>query len=171
MCGQSRVNEMNTLPIYYNIRHVNCHTLRDGQQIFHISSEAILFCCLSDVFLTRPGRGHSPIRLHLTVNWPCCQIRRQGRPFWRQMSQAVGGGLGWPGLVTIFSPGDCCGNTRAPEQARCDGWGWSLLVACLHLVITSRGIKIKTDSLDCYKYVIILVNFFWNLPRNAASWH
>ena len=27
MRGQSGVNEMNTLPIYYNIRHENCHTL------------------------------------------------------------------------------------------------------------------------------------------------
>ena len=59
MRGQSGVNEMNTLPIYYNIRHVNCHTLRDGQQIFHISREAILFCCRSDVFLARPWPGTS----------------------------------------------------------------------------------------------------------------
>ena len=63
-------------------------------------------------------------------------------------------------LVTIFSPDDCCGNTRAPEQARVMDRPDHFLSRAS--ILSSPGIRrgIETGRLDRYKYVIILVNFF-----------
>ena len=142
MRGQSRVNEMNTLPIYYNIRHVNCHTLRDGQQIFHISREAILFCCRSDVFLARPRPGtsshSSPSDSQLAVLSD--EQTRLTRGDHSHVTSESGPRVCGHNILPWWLLWEHEGTGAGPG----DGWGWSLLVACLHLVITGirRGIQI-----------------------------
>ena len=65
-------------------------------------------------------------------------------------------------VVTIFSPDDCCGNTRAPGQARVmDGADHFLSRASiLSSPASGEEYRLQTGRLDRYKYVIILVNFF-----------
>ena len=193
MRGQAGVNEMNTLPIYYNIRHENCHTLgwsADTSYLRRGNFVLLLVWCFPD----ETGDIIPFVSIWQSIGRVVRWGGGQGWPFWwsHVRPQCVRQektinilyidnttywalklkipSISWsqyPLLVTIFAPGDCCGNTL--HRSRPSVMDGGLITSCR--VPPSCPQAPEIHRLDSYKYLIILVNFFLNFPRNAASWH
>lgn len=139
------------------------------------------FCFVVGLMFSWRGRGHHPIRLHLTVNWPCCQMRRRAgltilmiscQTTMREERENK-----WI-FCTLITQRTELSSSRYPVSpghnihswsqysplviavgTLCTGAGpvwwmgdWSLLVACLHLVIRHQK---YTDS------TVINIWSFW----------